>query len=133
MDGKDQLEECVNCWALARIEPKNEQTREHAIHMLLETVKDKNPRVQSAAIRGLLDLKAPPKQLVPALAYVVLNGEEPAVGEALGALSTMEDAAAEVLDDALARPEARGRAAMLITFWAKAKATVPAPGRLLGR
>ena len=127
MDGKDQLEECVNCWALARIEPKNEQAREHAIKMLLETVKDKNPRVQSAAIRGLLDLNTPPKQVVPALAYVVLNGEEPAVGEALGALSMMGDAAAEVLDDALARPEARGRAALLITYLGpKAKATVPA-------
>ncbi len=127
MDGKDHLEECVNCWALARIEPQNQQAREHAIKMLLETIKDKNPRVQGAAIRGLVDLKVPPKQLVPALAYVVLNGEEPAVGEALGALSVMGDEAAEALDDALARPEARGRAALLITYLGPtAKATVPA-------
>jgi HEAT repeat protein len=124
---KDSLEACINCWAIARIQPENQQARTHAIEMLLETVKDKNPRVQSAAIRGLMDLKAPPKQLVPALAYVVLNGEEPAVGEALGGLSVMGDAAAEVLDEALARPEARGRAAMLITYLGdKAKATVPA-------
>jgi HEAT repeat protein len=125
--GKDPLEACINCWAIARIQPDNVQARQHAIEMLLDTIKDKNPRVQSAAIRGLMDLKTPPKQLVPALAYVVLNGEEPAVGEALGGLSVMGDAAAEVLDEALARPEARGRAAMLITYLgSKAKATVPA-------
>ena len=132
IDGKDELEECVNSWALARIEPQNAEAREHAIKMLLETVKDKNPRVQSAAMRGLMDLKAPPKQLVPALAYVVLNGEEPAVGEVMGALGMLGDAATEVLDNALTRPEARGRARMLITYLGpKAKATVPALGAAL--
>jgi HEAT repeat protein len=132
IDGKDELEECVNSWALARIEPQNAEAREHAIKLLLETVKDKNPRVQIAAMRALIDLKVPPKQLVPALAYVVLNGEEPAVGEALGALGMLGDAATEVLDDALTRPEARGRAALLITYLGpKAKATVPALGAAL--
>ena len=132
MDGKDQMEECVNCWALARIEPKNEAAREHALAMLFETVKDKNPRVQSAAIRGLMDLRAPAGPLVAALEHVVLNGEEPAVSEALGALTMMGDAAAEVLDDALMRPETRGRAALLIAYMGpKAKSTVPALAKAL--
>ncbi len=124
---ENKLSECINCWALARIHPQDAAVRERAIGLLLETVKNDNPRVQSAAVRGLMDLKAPPQQLVPALGYVVLNGEEPAVGEALGALALLGDAAIEVLDDALERSEARGRAALLITYLgAKAKGTVPA-------
>ncbi len=123
---EDHLEQCVCCWALARIEPDNKQAREHAIKSLLENVKDENPRVQSAVLRGLMDLGAPPDELVPALAYVIANGQEPAVGEALGALSTMGDTALPVLADALKRPEARGRAAMLIGYLGpKAGAIVP--------
>src|SRR5690606_21460926 len=109
------------------IEPNNAKARSHAIEMLLETVKEKNPQVQSAAIRGLFDLKATPEQIVPALGYVIANGEEPAVGEALGALSMMGDAATDVLVKALSRPEARGRAAMLAAYLGpKAKNVVPA-------
>ena len=125
---KDELEQCVSCWALARIEPENKEARETAIKHLLEVVKNNNPRVQSAALRGLMDLQAEPKQIVPALAYVIINGQEPAVGEALGALSTLGETAAPVLADAVAnRPEARARAATLIAYLGpKAKAAVPA-------
>jgi HEAT repeat protein len=94
--------------------------------MLLERIKDKNPRVQTAAIRGLVDLKTPPKELVPALGYVILNGQEPAVGEALSTLTMLGDSATPVLADALAKPEIRGRAALLLTYLGpQAKAAVP--------
>jgi HEAT repeat protein len=124
----EELEGCIACWALARIEPENKEARAHAIEMLLATVNDKNPRVQSAAVRGLLDLRAPPEQLVPALGEVILHGQEPAVGEALAALATMSDEAVPVLGDALKnRPEARARAAMLVAYLGpKAKEAVPA-------
>lgn len=126
-DSKDELERCICCWALARIEPENKAAREHAIRMLVEAAKKKNPRVQSAAVQGLMDLQAPPEEIVPALADVIAEGEEPAVSEALGALLSLGEAATSVLDEALERPEARGRAAVLITYLgSKARATVPA-------
>jgi HEAT repeat protein len=130
MERKDRspqsLEECVFCWALARIEPQNKHAREHAIEMLIGRAKEKNPRVQSAVIRGLMDLGAEPKQLVPALEYIIVNGQEPAVGEALGALASLGDAGIEVLDEALTRRESRARAAMVVAhLGAKAKAVVP--------
>ncbi|REK11400.1 MAG: hypothetical protein DWQ37_14035 [Planctomycetota bacterium] len=126
MDHDDSLEECVYCWALARIEPKNEEAREHAIEMLVAAANDENPRVQAAVVRGLMDLKAPPEKTVPALGYVILNGQEPAVHEALGALLAMGDQATPVLAKALERPEVRGRAALLLTYLGpKAQAAVP--------
>jgi HEAT repeat protein len=74
-----------------------------------------------------MELQPAPEQLLPALAYVVAKGKEPAVSEALGALAALGDAAAPALSEALSRPEARERAALLITHLGPtAKATIPA-------
>jgi HEAT repeat protein len=124
---EDELECTVCAWALARIDPADKAAKQQAVEMLLGQLKSKNPRVQAAALRGLLDLETDPKQVVPLLAEVIEKGQPEAVSEALGALSVLGEQAVPVLDEALSRPEARARAAMLVALLgAKAKDVVPA-------
>ena len=122
----DELLRAVSAWALAHIDPKDQAVREQAIPLLTAALKNQNPRVQSMALRGLVDLHPRPAELLPLLSGIIAKGDPALVGDALGALASMGDAGAPVLIAALKRPEARGGAATLIARLATpAKAAVP--------
>jgi HEAT repeat protein len=114
MQSDDQLMRAVSSWSLARIEPMNEAARDQAISLLTVAIKHKNPRVQLAALRALIDLEPQPAVLVPALGQVFAEDNGELINEALGALASFGEAATPALIEALKRPETRGRAAGLI-------------------
>ena len=133
MQSPDELMRTLSAWALARIEPTNQAAREQAIPLLIASLKNKNPRVQIAALKGLADLEPQPAQWVPALTTLMAEGDPGLVGEALGTLAALGDAATPALVEALKRPEARWRAAMLLArIGPKARAAVPALVGALG-
>ena len=130
---KDPLMQTVSAWALAHIEPKNEAQRADAIKLLTSALKDENPRVQVAALKGLAELEEDPAKLVPILADVLCQGDEALVDEAFQAAAALGEAATPALIDALKRPEARARATVLIArLGAKASAAIPALTAALG-
>ncbi len=103
---KDELMKTVSAWALAHIEPTNEAARRDAIAQLTEALQAENPRVQSAALKGLVELEPDPARLVPILAGVLCQGEKPLVDEAFAAVAAMGDAATPALVEALKNPGA---------------------------
>ena len=132
IESQDELLKAVSTWAL-RIEPKNEDVHKQAIELLTAMLSHANPRAQIAAVKGLIDLESHSPNLIPLLADVITKGTPPLVDEALAALGAQGEAATPALIAALKRPEARGRAAiMLAKLGAKAHAAVPALTEALG-
>lgn len=133
LESKDQLLRTVSAWALARIDPKNEASRDKAIALFTATLKDENPRVQVAALKGLVELENDPAKLVPILADAICQGDPPLVDEALAVVSSLGEAATPALIEALKRPEACARATALIgRLGSKASTAVPALVASLG-
>jgi HEAT repeat protein len=133
MQGADDLMRTISAWSLARIEPTNQASREQAIPLLIAALKNKNPHVQIAGLRGLADLQLPPAQWVTALTAIMAEGDPAVVSEALGISGSLGEAATPVLIEALKRPEARWRAAALLArIGAKASSAVPALVGALG-
>src|SRR4029079_13800955 len=83
----DPLMQTVSAWALAHIEPKNEEVRREAVTLLTARLKDKNPRVQGAALRGLVELKPDAKTLLPSLSLVVTEGDPGVIQDALSVVA----------------------------------------------
>jgi HEAT repeat protein len=83
--------------------------------------------VQSAALKGLVELEPDPAKLVPILAGVLCQGDKQLVDEAFAAVAAMGDAATPALVEALKNPGACLRAtALLAQLGPKAAAAAPA-------
>lgn len=122
----DTLQKTVDSWALARVEPKNAEARKQAIELLSAAVHDKNPRVQGAALRGLMDLEPRPATVVALVGSLLAKGEGPVLNDAFEAASALGPAATPALIEGLKRPETRGHAAMLLArIGEKASPAVP--------
>jgi HEAT repeat protein len=124
---KDELLPTVSAWALARVEPDNKPARDEAVKLLTAALEHENPRVLSAAIRGLLSLNVPPAEIAPQLTKVVCDCDPAVVEEVMDVLSAAGDAALPALIEAVGRPESCGRAAVLLErMGPKAAEAVPA-------
>lgn len=124
---EEELMRTVSTWALAHVEPENKQVRADAIKRLTSALQAENPRVQLAALKGLIELEPDPAKLVPILSGVLCQGEEQLVDEAFAAVAAMGDAATPALIEALKSPEACLRAtALLAQLGPKAGVAAPA-------
>ena len=118
---------------MAHVEPDNMQVRADAIKRLTSALQAENPRVQSAALKGLIELEPDPAKLVPILSDVLCQGDKPLVDEAFAAVAAMGDAATPALIEALKSPEACLRAeALLAQLGPKAAVAAPALAASLG-
>lgn len=130
---EEELMRTVSTWALAHVEPDNKQVRADAIKRLTSALQAENPRVQSAALKGLIELEPDPAKLVPILSGVLCQGEKQLVDEAFEAVAAMGDAATPALIEALKSPEACLRAtALLAQLGPKAGVAAPALAAALG-
>jgi HEAT repeat protein len=130
---EEELMRTVSTWALAHVEPDNKELRADAIKRLISALQAENPRVQSAALKGLIELEPDPAKLVPILSGVLCQGETQLVDEAFAAVAAMGDAATPALIEALKSPEACLRAtALLAQLGPKAGVAAPALAAALG-
>jgi HEAT repeat protein len=129
----EELMRTVSTWALAHVEPDNAAVRRDAIARLTEALKAENPRVQLAALKGLIELEPDPAKLVPILSDVLCQGDKQLVDEAFAAVAAMGDAATPALIEALKSPEACLRAeALLAQLGPKAAVAAPSLAAALG-
>lgn len=130
---EEELMRTVSTWALAHVEPDNKELRADAIKRLTSALQAENPRVQSAALKALVELEPDPAKLVPVLSGVLCQGEKQLVDEAFAAVAAMGDAATPALIEALKSPEACLRAtALLAQLGPKASVAAPALAAALG-
>ena len=126
MSSDDPLLPTICAYALAKIEPNDKAAHQRATKLLLAKLHDKDPRVQSAAVRGLLELDTPPEKLAPELTRCIVECEQSMVPEMLNVLAASGEAGIPALIAALERPCARGQAAIALErLGPKAKAAVP--------
>jgi HEAT repeat protein len=126
-DSKDHLMETICVWALAHIEPQNQEVRKEAIELLTAVMHDSKSRAQAPALRGLLELEPDPAKVVPVLVRLMEQGDLESIHEALSAAHAYGELGLPVLIAGLSRPEVRGRAAALIAkLGAKGGKAVPA-------
>jgi HEAT repeat protein len=125
-DMGDDLLPAVCAYAVARIEPANKPARDEAITLLTAALQHTNPRVQSAALKGLLELDTPPEKIAPHLTSCVGECDPAVMHEVIDVLASAGEAATPALIAALKRPGIRGRAAILLgRLGPKASAAAP--------
>jgi HEAT repeat protein len=131
--GKDTLLNTLSIWAIAKIEPDNEQAVAKAIDAIVAAMEDKRPEVRQTAAQALWDLKAPHEKVGPALA-AALNDENPeVVGHVLDSLASLGEKIAPRVSAALEDPKRRTKALALVQrMGSQAKACVPALIKILG-
>ncbi|MEX2113670.1 MAG: HEAT repeat domain-containing protein, partial [Pirellulales bacterium] len=112
--GGDVMLRTVSSYALAKIDPNDKAMRDQAVKLLKEALHNPDPRVESAALRGLLELETPPVELAPELTQCVEVCEVSLVPEMMSVLAASGEAGLPALTAALKRPESRGQAAVLL-------------------
>ncbi|HEY1785125.1 MAG TPA: HEAT repeat domain-containing protein [Pirellulales bacterium] len=130
--GKDTLLNTLSIWAIARIEPDNQQAVDKAIDAIIAAMEDKRPEVRQTAAQALWDLKAPHEKVGPALA-AALNDENPeVVAHVLDSLASLGEKIAPRVSAALEDPKRRTKALALVQrMGPQAKECVPALIKLL--
>ncbi|HTU26269.1 MAG TPA: HEAT repeat domain-containing protein [Pirellulales bacterium] len=132
--GKDTLLSTLSIWAIAKLEPENEQAVGKAIDAIVSAMEDKRPEVRQAAAQALWDLKAPHEKVGPALA-AALNDENPeVVANVLDSLASLGEKIAPRVSTALEDPKRQARALALVErMGPQARQCVPVLVKLLGQ
>jgi HEAT repeat protein len=114
-------------WALARVNPDDEQLTQKAVAVLSEEMKNKDAGVRSTAVRGLVDFRGTPDVLVPPMTRMIEQGPRELRLDALGVLQAVGEPAVPTIVKALKFPEVRMAAmAVLGRIGQSAKEAVPA-------
>jgi HEAT repeat protein len=122
----DPLLPAVCAFALAKIHPDDKAAREQATKLLLSKLHDADRHVQSAAVRGLLELGTPPDTLAPELTSCIVECDATLVPEMMSVLAASGEAGVPALGAALGRRESRGQAAIALAHLGpKAAVAVP--------
>ena len=66
LDNQDHFLRMVSAWSLAKLKPNDTAAIDRAVKLLVDSLKDNDPRVRAAAARGLQELELPHDTLVEA-------------------------------------------------------------------
>ncbi len=117
----------VCLWALARMNPDDQDLVREVVPKLVEALKASEPRVRAAAARALVDLDPPPEIVRPVLQKAMDEASPEVLDEMLDALAGLGEKAVPRLAKALEVEQVRARAAAIIArIGPPAKAAVPA-------
>jgi HEAT repeat protein len=129
----NSLSPVISNWALAKIEPENQDRRQTAVAELTQALASKEPRVRVAALHGLADLKANGPEVIAQVARLLKDADAEARATAADALASFGEPALPALMTALGDPELRGYAlAGIGRIGAKAKQAVPLIASAIG-
>ncbi len=113
-------------WALARMDPEDEQLVGEVVPQLVEALKSPESRLRAAAARALLDLDPDPEIVRPVLTKVMEEASAEALDDMLDALASLGEKAVPRLIKALETEEVRPKAAAIIArIGPAAKEAVP--------
>ena len=117
----------VSAWSLAKLKPNDKVAMDRAIKLLVDSLKDNDRRVRSAAARGLQELDLPSGTLVEAFSTLLADKDPEVRGNVVEALSTLGVKALPKLIKALENDDMQSLAVEVIRrLGPKAKDAVPA-------
>ncbi|MBI3465491.1 MAG: HEAT repeat domain-containing protein [Planctomycetes bacterium] len=102
--GKDEFLRMISAWALARIHPENVRMKAQAVNLLMQGLKNPEPRHRMAAAQGLLALKPGSEVVVPAMIEALQSNQPELAGLAVAALAETGAPAVPRLAEALKDP-----------------------------
>jgi HEAT repeat protein len=127
LSGKDEFLRMISAWALARIHPDNVRMKAQAVSLLMQGLKNSEPRHRMAAAQGLVALKPGSDVMVPAMIEALQSKQPQMTGLAVAALAEAGAPAVPRLAEALKDPARRlPAAAVLARIGAAAKPAVDA-------
>jgi HEAT repeat protein len=117
----------VCLWALARMNPGNEDLVREVVPHLVAALEAPEPRVRAAAARALIDLNPDPEIVRPVLQKAMEDASPEALNDILDALASLGEKAVPRLIKALEEEKVRAKAAAIIArIGPPAKEAVPA-------
>jgi HEAT repeat protein len=132
-EGSPPFLKTVCLWALARMDPDDQELVREVVPQLVEALTAPEPRLRAAAARALIDLDPDPEILRPVMQKALEEASPEALNDMLDALASLGEKAVPRLIKALEREEVRAKAAAVIArIGPDAKATVPALIAALG-
>ena len=127
LDSNDHFLRMVSAWSLAKLKPNDTAAMDHAITLLVDSLKDNDQHVRSAAARGLQELELPSDKLVDAFSALLADKDPEVRGNVVDALSTLGVKALPKLIKALENDDMQSLAVAVIhRLGPKAKDAVPA-------
>ncbi len=125
--GAPAFRRTVSLWALARMNPGDQELVREVVPRLVEGLTAPEPRLRAAAARALIDLDADPEIVEPVIQKAMEGADPDALNDMLDALASLGEKAVPRLIKALEREEVRPKAAAIIArIGPAAKAAVPA-------
>jgi HEAT repeat protein len=129
----DVMLRTVCYYALAKIDPNDKAARDQAVKLLKEALHNPDPRIESAAVRGLIELQTPPADFASELTQCIVACDRSMVPEMMAVLAASGESGLPALTAALKRPESRGQAAVLLgRIGPAAHTAVPALAESIG-
>jgi HEAT repeat protein len=110
----DPMLRTVSHWALAKLNPEDQNQVRQAVELLAEQLKNNDRRVRLAAARGLVDLQPAPSITQPILKRVMDEASPETLDAVLDALASQGERVLPRLIQALGKREARPRAAAIL-------------------
>lgn len=117
----------VSLWALARMDPDDEELVRRVVPRLVEALKSPEPRLRKIAARALIDLDPDPEITRPVIAKAMQDASPEVLNDLLDAVASLGEKAVPRLTAALEHEEVRAKVATIIArIGAPAKAAAPA-------
>lgn len=122
----------VCLWALARMNPDDQQLVRKVVPRLVDALKSPQPRLRAAAARALIDLDPDPEIARPLIKKAMEEASPEVLDDILDAVAALGEKAVPRLIVALEAKQVRAEAAAIIArIGPKAKAAVPALAKAL--
>jgi HEAT repeat protein len=129
---QDSFLRLLAAWALARLKPDDKQTVAKAVELIVAGVKQDDANVRRGAARALLELKAPPEVVGPALLPALEDADPIVQANVYEAFASLGQRAVPQLIAALDRPQARDHVLQVLRIMGPvANSSVPQLAQML--
>lgn len=114
MEDADPVLKVVSAWALMKVSPDDQSSKDKAVGVMVEGLSSDNPLAQKAAMRALADLRPKAPGALPAVKRILEGENRELAAEALDILASLGESAVGQLTETLQKAELRAVAAAVL-------------------